>query len=549
MGLDIKDMARCRKRKIDARDVKTLERNICEVLEYLDKLKKEHPELDNNELFAKYEHEFSMSFEEYKKISFELIDTIMQKKTIEYFKSNNNEFIRQYSRIKNKNIKELEADEDPFKLIYNKKAFQKKVVKGLIITFRKLLEEGVEEVVRVKNICMPSGYEEYKVKTRIDKTKVKSEEEMLLLIINNSLELVEKMQKQGSVKLLECATKFFEKYNLFDTMMKSHSSVLRYLNIGEMSYELDGTPQNKGIRDIFEVKNLEKFSTDEIIGFNMFWQNKFAKEFKCICLANFAINQMDLLNNRDTELSEEALKNVLTKYDLINFILMDAFDEKTYSFKEPHINRDVQSDYGEYFRDAFPYINNDFREECEKGKSNYQNLSYIYAVKFNLISNQVSNLLKNKKIKNWGYIKEFNRELMDDNYILIGMDLDGYNMPIRVHAPKDKLIESLVEMESEAIIPMYEGAEDFIVRGEIIPANLALPLQKKHKEYLRKAEPTQKNKNILEHIIFLSNSDKFPEHLKKDVDGKKTRVRKYINIVTGKIYTKVGNQYVEFRKR
>ena len=83
-----------------------------------------------------------------------------------------------------------------------------------------------------------------------------------------------------------------------------------------MSYELDGTPQNKGIRDIFEVKNLEKFSTDEIIGFNMFWQNKFAKEFKCICLANFAINQMDLLNNRDTELSEEALKNVLTKYDL-----------------------------------------------------------------------------------------------------------------------------------------------------------------------------------------------------------------------------------------
>ena len=89
------------------------------------------------------------------------------------------------------------------------------------------------------------------------------------------------------------------------------------------------------------------------------------------------------------------------------------------------------------------------------------------------------------------------------------------------------------------LIPVYEGNSDYINNYSHLPTHIVLPFEKRHKAFLRKQTNIGKNDfkyPIISHSIFLANPDKFPEHLKKNVNGKKTRVRTYIDLFSGIIY-------------
>ena len=134
------------------------------------------------------------------------------------------------------------------------------------------------------------------------------------------------------------------------------------------------------------------------------------------------------------------------------------------------------------------------------------------------------NLIDNKKIRNWGYIDDNDNNKNNKNsiqtnnkYILIGIDCGGLNRPVRVHVKRDLLLDALINTKQICTISIYDGKYDFYNNYEFLPTHVVLPLEKRHKDFLRKQSTVENNNYkypILSHTTFLANQDKFPEHLK-----------------------------------
>ena len=100
-------------------------------------------------------------------------------------------------------------------------------------------------------------------------------------------------------------------------------------------------------------------------------------------------------------------------------------------------------------------------------------------------------------------------------------------------------------MKQTIMMPVYEGNNDFmvinpnregIVKNSYLQNHITLPLEKRHKIFLRQKKLIEENSkhDSIEHLQFLANPDKFPKHLK---DKNQKRIRKYVNMGNGVIST------------
>jgi hypothetical protein len=164
------------------------------------------------------------------------------------------------------------------------------------------------------------------------------------------------------------------------------------------------------------------------------------------------------------------------------------------------------------------------------------------------------NLIDNKKIRNWGYIDDNDNNKNNKNsiqtnnkYILIGIDCGGLNRPVRVHVKRDLLLDALINTKQICTIPIYDGKYDFYNNYQFLPTHVVLPLEKRHKDFLRKQSTVENNNYkypILSHTTFLANQDKFPKHLKVKKGNKLVRVKKHIDLYSGNIFIEDGKNLI-----
>ncbi len=164
------------------------------------------------------------------------------------------------------------------------------------------------------------------------------------------------------------------------------------------------------------------------------------------------------------------------------------------------------------------------------------------------------NLIDNKKIRNWGYIDDNDNNKNNKNsiqtnnkYVLIGIDCGGLNRPVRVHVKRDLLLDALINTKQISTIPIYDGKYDFYNNYEFLPTHVVLPLEKRHKAFLRKQSTVENNNYkypILSHTTFLANQDKFPKHLKVKKGNKLVRVKKRIDLYSGNIFIEDGKNLI-----
>ena len=123
------------------------------------------------------------------------------------------------------------------------------------------------------------------------------------------------------------------------------------------------------------------------------------------------------------------------------------------------------------------------------------------------------------------------------------------------------MVDALINMKQTIMMPVYEGNNDFmvinpnregIVKNSYLQNHITLPLEKRHKIFLRQKKLIEENSkhDLIEHLQFLANPDKFPKHLK---DKNQKRVRKYVNMGNGVISTeeelkKLGYKLIEINK-
>ena len=333
------------------------------------------------------------------------------------------------------------------------------------------------------------------------------------------------------------------------------------LGCNELRYENESEAQDKTdltLSQIFDKDFLDKnFSFEQLNILNMFWQNRMAKEIKRIWSGVFVIETLNLWEDiikgkKAPQLRSKALKNILYKKEILreiskylftiirerysNQIIDEEIDKQGYikinvKGEIDSICRNYRENYRRRFQGELYESENDLLTDFEIEYRAVNILESIYRTKDKVLSSQLYSLIKAGKIKNFGIIKESQEQY---GKILIGIDAEGFNMPLRLHMNTQDIIEYFKARKMRPVIQTYEGAEDFSYRdGRNIPTFLLLPLSKKQKKFLNEKA---KDKNApyfryISHLRFLANNDKFPSHL-KDTDGKR-RERTYINIETG----------------
>ncbi|MBO5143509.1 MAG: hypothetical protein J6C46_11080 [Clostridia bacterium] len=246
-------------------------------------------------------------------------------------------------------------------------------------------------------------------------------------------------------------------------------------------------------------KNLKTIWQEHYI-FHRFFEEK-RKELNEICTPNTDMEGMENLKGYETE---EVYEKLFKKYEkLFNHLLGNG--------------RDVKKDFITFGETSgLAQLNN-------------------YTMK-NLVLEDIIILATKEKI-NWGYIADID-SYGTQKYALIGMDIPGLSMPIRLHIPRKRLQALMKEYLKTDEIPVYIGSEDFRKEGNNVGTPLILPITSKEKDAIKRGASNKKKEqnqvSLVQHIAYTQLPNPVQRLLKWKYNGKK-KYQDYINIDSGKI--------------
>ena len=160
----------------------------------------------------------------------------------------------------------------------------------------------------------------------------------------------------------------------------------------------------------------------------------------------------------------------------------------------------------------------------------------LYSIKDISVFNLLMGCIDSHYSKNWGIIPEKD----NTSQAYINIDIEGLNMPLRLHMPKSNLIKFLTEYTGQPIMPLYQGSNDMKLSKDPKTSNVLAPLCKKQTNCItertsffnksledhkkgddpkKKLSPAQiinyqKALQFLAHIKFLRDKTKLPPSLK-----------------------------------
>lgn len=368
--------------------------------------------------------------------------------------------------------------------------------------------------------------------------------------------------KETYIKTLGFIGEFFKRNGLLEKYIQMNDRQLRDIGLSELCIKNSEAHSNT----ILSVESLEKLELDALPVMTSFWINRYTKEIKRFNNGIFAINALglwqDLLDGKtEFDISDEQLKAIFCKTefaDTVNKIIDKVVKEKinsnsaTITRKEndvvavdaqeeiDQIEEMVRMEYHDEFEGILPNSYKQIFDDLEIFLPLFSNSMNAYSHKDEILATQMLSYMRSKRIKNWGYIKEEN-----DNMVILGIDYEGYNMPVRVHIHKKNIISILEEAGLTLQIPMYEGNDDMIINGELLKTyvitNLSEGQEKLIKRLLEENKKPKPIMRLLEHLNFLRDKNKYPKHLMQPITKKGQIVfartpRKYINIETNQIF-------------
>ena len=422
------------------------------------------------------------------------------------------------------------------------------------------------------------------------------------MIFANYVKFEESGIKDKLINNLQIIGRNLEKTGLLNRNYRLYCNFLEQFGLSEIKTDLD---DNRSLRErVFGEDVLGELSIDELNAISMYWMNQYAKEMEAIFNTYFTIKSLNLIGalrkakpnpktgliNLDYNfddvrvLIEKALIcKVISKFSIAQILKSNDSDNLT------EIDPDKKEAVGVNNREILQRIIDEYSDEYEKHFKNIQpNQEHILAKDYtetSAISNVVSDLYIRKDYgmipflynalcsdftSNWGIIIEDGVNIAKRRMIALGIDLDGFNMPIRLHFSKESLMKFIKENTGDVFFRLYEGNDDFIFNGRNYGTHILMPSTKAHARFLKRKsleEADPKTRNLIEHLLFLSDKKEYPEHLKKSVEtcvqreitqknnkGKKTKKKvvstirrsirpdtKYINLKTGFIYVRDKN--------
>lgn len=408
----------------------------------------------------------------------------------------------------------------------------------------------------------------------------------IIEMLKNQKKGCEDRIKESQISFLEALHRYFRGFGLLESYLAKYQNECISSGTSSLKYDFSTLQFDKdsvGLDDVFCEDYLKSLDAEELCFLSAFWCNRFAKEATRMDKAFSAINSLDLwqdIIDGKTQFSpsESSLVSALQKYTFLSDLLGESFllHQKYVFTKEveqgSNFSDSLSRDYTSFYKQVNKQIGEAYASHFSKELHSDNNFlmdsifsapftnlrTFAYYKKDTTLVPIVKGLLANPHLKNWGIIRNefldngvFVDSIAQGSKVLLGFDVEGFNRPFRFHMKKDDLMDILKCQGNGYTFPEYQGSQDFIVNNRLLKSSIIMPIPKRHRPIIREGTKNGPNKDLWEHLYFLTNG-KFPPHLMQETasasNGKPILSRQpiiYTDLRTGKRYTKKQNNYVE----
>ncbi len=278
---------------------------------------------------------------------------------------------------------------------------------------------------------------------------------------------------------------------------------------------------------------LKKLNIEQLIAINAFWTNRTNKVINQLNKSLYILSHKDLTKYKEVEpekyqiiIEDEKRKNAIIKLNTIEKLCFEEFKnieinkkngENRVDFGEKikKICEKYGKEYKRFFDSVLPENENDLeRDLCECYL--FENAIFnSYKIKNSNLEALIISILngKSERILNYGYIPEDNKNLKNQKFVLLGIDVKGLNMPLRLHFEKDELVEIIKQMNIEGDIKLrkYKGYKDFECGSGYIPTKICVPVSnemaKKINEESEAVTDRDRFGKTIKHLNYIINPD------------------------------------------
>ena len=453
---------------------------------------------------------------------------------------------------------------------------------------KKILDNTDSEIIYTSNIS--KNYETY-LKDIFLVLRDKLPKEILEKLYNDELSITEKVYLQQE---LMSFTKRFN-MNFYDKVIRT-GTINKIVNFSEILDRTNLLPKNNNynnlrlqsmdmsfmgfnyfynkeddinrpfVSSLLNPNLYTNYKIEELFGMCAFYANRASKAISIYNNGLYILYKTDLLKkyieNPDYKinLSNQEIKNILTQKTLLDKPCGDFIksehneeDDKPYEVTDSTIYQELNNpiikqalrkynySYSDEFNKLIPNCNHDLLEDLNENLRLNATTSYAYSIKYNAIESLIFMLMEKGKDLNWGIVLDTEKDESPEN-IVIGIDLKEFNMPIKLHCSKEKILEFVKNYSNNSIIPVYAGNEDMKIHkrngDKFYGTQILLKLSKDQRKILRKKAdeitPDNTYYKFVKHINWMSLPKRVPEFL---LNENNTFVKRYYDLEKNKIYT------------
>lgn len=395
---------------------------------------------------------------------------------------------------------------------------------------------------------------------------------------------LETLLKDKIINSLTYLGQKFDELGLLDKYANLQDRTLKSMYLEELAYPLEILEESKEsedsknpknpkeqitIRQIFDPEVLSTLDFKKLSMLNAFWVNRFTKELDNINTTHFIVDSLNLWSQIERAepdpktgkihipVDEKELKMLYKKMAFLKIAsdqMMRYFTEGSNEYEVEEVKipkedgtfnvirrfrtdecieemrRDLSPSYREEFNREAPELYHNFGEDFDKFRILENSKFNAYKVKDYSLIGTLANLYEKGHSGNWGVILDSDGTIGKGKMMLLGIDVEGLNMPIRLHIQKSVVKDFIESYQKTTYFPVYEGGNDYEYIGQNIPTHILAPVSTAYRKSLVSAIDKQPKgtlkQNLLEHLSYLVDFRKYPEHLKVDkIEKKKNKIK------------------------
>ncbi len=373
-----------------------------------------------------------------------------------------------------------------------------------------------------------------------------------------SQEEIDKELKEQYVNAIMIIGQLIDEFGTLEEYKKHQINELKRINLEKLQ-------DTNGIDNLFKKENLQKLNLAQLAALYAFWDNRLVKEIEKIYNSYFIMYELDLddkttIQNKDAtnKLLPHQLETLNVKTALLDILISNIY----YQYRDSHLEggevdieealSEMSAKFGAEYQKYFSGIGglnvheNNFDKDIVLRLKTENAIRNLYIQKDNGITGLLNLLYNGDVSENWGIIDENPRS----KFVLLVADINGLNMPLRLHIEREKVKNFAIKNQENSVVPIYSGITDFNINGRIISTHILMPLTQNQKELIKQASSNVRDGDyrykFIKHLEYLADWQEYPEHLQKKRKTKKKgktkikyeKIKEYIDLETGKKYIK-----------